>query len=95
MPKGYVIAQAVVTNATQWAVYAAAASEAIKKYGGKPLVRGGAMMVAEGEGRARNVVLEFESLDAAKAYAYSPEYAAARKLREGAGHINIVVVEGA
>ena len=41
MPKGYLIAQAVVTNATQWGVYAAAASEAINKYGGKPLVRGG------------------------------------------------------
>jgi uncharacterized protein (DUF1330 family) len=94
MPKGYVIASAVVTNATQWAVYAAAAGEAIKKYGGKPLVRGGQMAVAEGEGRARNVVIEFESFEAAKAYAYSPEYAAARKLREGAGHLNIVCVEG-
>ncbi len=95
MPKGYVMAQAVVTNATQWAVYAAAAGEAIKKYGGKPLARGGQMTVAEGEGRSRNVVLEFESYDAAKAYAFSPEYAAARKLREGAGYINITVVEGA
>lgn len=94
MPKGYVIAQAVVTNATQWAVYAAAAGEAIKKYGGKPLARGGQMIVAEGEGRARNVVLEFETFEAAKTYAHSPEYAAARKLREGAGYINIVVVEG-
>ena len=95
MPKGYVIARAMVTNATQWGVYAAAASEAIKKYGGKPLVRGGQMTVAEGEGRARNVVIEFESLDAAKAYAFSADYAAARKLREGAGTIDIVVVEGA
>lgn len=95
MPKGYVIARAVVTNATQWGVYAAAASEAIKKYGGKPLCRGGMMTVAEGEGRSRNVVIEFDSYDAAKAYAFSPEYAAARKLREGAGHIDIVVVEGA
>jgi uncharacterized protein (DUF1330 family) len=95
MPKGYVMAQAVVTNATQWAVYAAAAGEAIKKYGGKPLARGGQMTVAEGEGRSRNVVLEFESYEAAKAYAFSPEYAAARKLREGAGYINITVVEGA
>ena len=94
MPKGYVIAQSVVTNATQWAVYAAAASEAIKTYGGKPLVRGGRVEVAEGEGRARNVVIEFESLDAARAYAFSKEYAAARKLREGAGTMNIVVVEG-
>jgi uncharacterized protein (DUF1330 family) len=95
MPKGYVIARAAVTNATQWATYAAAASEAIKKYGGRPLARGGQVAVAEGEGRARNVVIEFESFEAAKAYAYSPEYAAARKLREGAGTIDIVVVEGA
>lgn len=95
MPKGYVIARAAVTNASQWASYAAAAGEAIKKYGGKPLVRGGQMTVAEGEGRARNVVIEFDSYDAAKAYAFSPEYAAARKLREGAGMLDIVVVEGA
>jgi uncharacterized protein (DUF1330 family) len=95
MPKGYVIARAAVTNATQWAVYAAAAGEAIKKYGGKPLARGGRIEVAEGEGRARNVVLEFESYEAARTYAFSPEYAAARKLREGAGTIDIVVVEGA
>lgn len=94
MAKGYVIARAVVTNATQWAVYAAEASKAIAQYGGKPLVRGGQMAVAEGEGRARNVVIEFESFEKAKAYAYSAEYAAARKLREGAGHIDIVCVEG-
>lgn len=95
MPKGYVIARAVVTNASQWAEYAAKAGEAIKQYGGKPLARGGKMMVAEGEGRARNVVLEFETFEAAQAYAFSPEYAAARKLREGAGYLDIVVVEGA
>ena len=95
MAKGYVIARAAVTNATQWAVYAAAAGEAIKKYGGTPLARGGQMTVTEGQGRARNIVLEFASFEQAKAYAFSPEYAAARKLREGAGEIDIVVVEGA
>ncbi len=95
MPKGYVIARAVVTNATQWAAYAAEASKVIKQFGGTPLVRGGPMTVAEGEGRARNVVIEFESLEMAKAYAFSAEYAAARKIREGAGYIDIVCVEGA
>jgi uncharacterized protein (DUF1330 family) len=94
MAKGYVIARANVTNATQWGLYAAEAFKAVVQYGGRPLVRGGAMTVAEGEGRARNVVYEFESYEAAKAYAFSPEYAAARKLREGAGSIDIVVVEG-
>lgn len=94
MPKGYVVARAVVTDATKWAEYAAKASEAIRQYGGKPLARGGQMTVAEGEGRARNVIIEFESFEAAKAYAGSAEYAAARKLREGAGYIDIICVEG-
>ncbi|POR53255.1 DUF1330 domain-containing protein [Bosea psychrotolerans] len=94
MPKGYVVARAKVTDATKWAAYAAKASEAIKQYGGTPLVRGGQMTVAEGEGRARNIVIEFADFASAKAYANSPEYAEARKLREGAGELDIVVVEG-
>lgn len=94
MAKGYVIARAIVTNPTAWADYAAKASEAMKVYGGNPIVRGGRCEVAEGEGRARNVVIEFDSFDAARAYAHSQEYAAARKLREHAGVIDIVVVEG-
>jgi uncharacterized protein (DUF1330 family) len=94
MPKGYVIARAVVTNPTAWSEYAAKAGEAMKKYGGTPIVRGGKVEVAEGEGRARNIVIEFASFDAARTYSTSPEYAAARKLRENAGFIDIVVVEG-
>jgi uncharacterized protein (DUF1330 family) len=95
MPKGYVIGRAKVTNATLWAVYAAKASEVIKQYGGTPLVRGGQMSVGEGEGRARNVVLEFPDYATAKAYLFSAEYAEARKLREGAGEIDLIAVEGA
>jgi uncharacterized protein (DUF1330 family) len=95
MPKAYVIARANVTNAAAWAEYAAKASEAIKQYGGNPLVRGGRIEVAEGEGRARNVVIEFASFEAARTYAHSAEYAAARKLRAGAGVIDLVIVEGA
>jgi uncharacterized protein (DUF1330 family) len=94
MPKGYVIGSASVSNASQWATYAASASEAIKKYGGRPLARGGTMTVGEGEGRARNVIIEFDSFEQAKAYLFSAEYAEARKLREGAGVISLVAVEG-
>ena len=94
MPKGYVIARASVTNPEQWAKYAALAGEAIKKYHGTPLARGGRHEIVEGEGRPRNVVLEFASYDQALAYARSPEYAAARTLRAGAGTLEMVVVEG-
>ena len=95
MPKGYIIARANVTNPTAWAEYAAKAGEAMKKYGGTPIVRGGRCETVEGEGRPRNVVIEFANYDAAMAYARSAEYAAAKTLRQGAGAIDIVVVEGA
>lgn len=94
MPKGYVIGRAIVTNASAYSEYAAKATEAIRKYGGTALCRGGRAEIVEGEGRARNVVIEFESFDAARAYVHSPEYGAARKLRENAGFVDIVVVEG-
>jgi uncharacterized protein (DUF1330 family) len=95
MPKAYIIARAVVTDPAAWAEYAAKAGEAMKQYGGHPIVRGGRTEITEGEGRARNVVIEFASFEAARAYAHSAEYAAARKLRQGAGVIDIVIVEGA
>ena len=42
MPKGYVIARVTVTNPEAYAEYAKGATEAIRQYGGRPLVRGGA-----------------------------------------------------
>jgi uncharacterized protein (DUF1330 family) len=39
-------------------------------------------------------VIEFASYADALAYAKSPEYAEARALRQGAGSIDITVVEG-
>jgi uncharacterized protein (DUF1330 family) len=64
------------------------------KYGGRYLVRGGTREVPEGEARSRIVVLEFPSYDAALACYRSPEYQAAKKLREGNGIADLVVVEG-
>ena len=94
MPKGYVVARISVVDPDGYKDYVAAASEAIKKYGGKPLVRGGRLEILEGEARARNVVIEFESFDQAKTYYYSEEYQAAIKHRLGRGVADIVLVEG-
>jgi uncharacterized protein (DUF1330 family) len=94
MAKGYVIAHAEVTNPEKWAEYVAKSKIALDKYGGQPIVRGGRCEIMEGAGRARNVVLEFPSYEAALGYARSAEYAEAKKERIGAGTIDIVVVEG-
>ena len=95
MAKGYVIASITVTDPVKYAEYVKAASIAIQKFGGKPLVRGGTCETLEGETRMRNVVLEFADYATARSYYHSPEYQAAIKMREGAGLANIVVVEGA
>jgi uncharacterized protein (DUF1330 family) len=95
MPKGYVIARVTVTNPEAYAEYAKGATEAIKKYGGRPLVRGGAHEALEGEARPRNVVIEFDSVEQARTYYHSPEYQAAKAKREGACEAEFVLVEGA
>jgi uncharacterized protein (DUF1330 family) len=94
MPKAYVISRVDVTDPGAYARYAAAATKAIAEHGGKPLARGGRSEALEGTARARNVVLEFESFDAARNYFHSEQYQAARALRAGAAEIEMVLVEG-
>jgi uncharacterized protein (DUF1330 family) len=94
MPKGYWIAHVTVTDPQQYQLYASATREAFQKYGANILARGGAHEQMEGQGRPRNVVIEFPSLEAARACYASPEYQAAKAKREGAGIAEIVLVEG-
>ena len=94
MAKGYIVGNLTVLDLEGYKAYAAAATEAQKKYGGRPIVRGGKCEIVEGEARMRQVVLEFDSYEQAKAYFFSPEYQAARKLRFGISVGDLVVVEG-
>jgi uncharacterized protein (DUF1330 family) len=94
MPKGYVIVRAEVTNPEKWGEYVAKSKVALEKFGGKRIVGGGQANVVEGDGLPRNVVIEFDSYEKALGYASSPEYAEAKKLRQGAGTLHMVVVEG-
>jgi uncharacterized protein (DUF1330 family) len=94
MPKGYIIARVDITDLDAYSQYAPAATEAIKRHGGRPLVRGGRHEALEGEARARNVVIEFDSYEAARTYYYSSEYQAAKAKRAGAAVTEFVLVEG-
>ena len=57
-------------------------------------MRGGRFEAVEGVARARNVVIEFDSFEAARAYYFSQEYQKAKALREGAAVVEFVLVEG-
>ncbi len=92
--KAYWIARVTVTDPDPYKLYAEAAPEAFKKYNARILARGGRCEHLEGEGRPRNVVIEFGSYEDALACYNSDEYQAARKHRVGAGEAEIVIVEG-
>jgi len=73
---GYLIANIKVTDPEGFERYRAAVPAVIAQYGGRYAVRGGAMERLENaDGFNRVVVLEFPSLDAARAFIFSPEYA--------------------
>jgi uncharacterized protein (DUF1330 family) len=94
MPKGYWIARVDVRDPEGYKDYVAAAKPAFDKYGARTLARGGAYETLEGAEHARNVVLEFVSLQAAHDCYHSPEYAAARAIRQKYAVAEIVLVEG-
>ncbi len=72
----------------------AANGAAFAKFGGRFLVRGGAFETPVGTARQRNVVIEFPSMAEALACYESPEYQAAKAIREAVSNADIVIVEG-
>jgi uncharacterized protein (DUF1330 family) len=91
----YVIVDIEVTDPAGYEEYKELAPPAVKHYGGKYIARGGRNETLEGDWKAnRLVILEFESVERAKVWLDSPEYAPARALRHKYARSNMVVVEG-
>ena len=91
----YVIVETDVTDPEQYEQYKAASPAAIAAGGGRFLVRGGELVVLEGDWQpSRLVVLEFDDLAAAKRWYESQIYQEAKKLREGAARFRMVAVQG-
>ncbi|MBF7689623.1 MULTISPECIES: DUF1330 domain-containing protein [Acinetobacter] len=90
---GYWIAHVNVKDAEKFTRYMEIAPKVIQQYGGKLLVCGGASESLEGQAFQQHVVIEFESLDAAKACYLSEEYQKAKAVREGAGEVMVTLLE--
>lgn len=95
MTCAYIISDVDVTNAEQYESYKKLSTIAIQTHGAEICVRGGAAEAIEGDWLpSRIVVLKFSSREKAQAFATSPEYAAARKAREGAALMRMILVDG-
>jgi uncharacterized protein (DUF1330 family) len=94
MAKGYWIARVDVRDQEGYKGYVAAAKPAFERFGANFLARGGVSDAVEGPGRARNVIIEFPSLAAARDCYNSKEYQAAKAIRQNFAKGEIVLVEG-
>ena len=95
MTAAYIIADVTVTNPDQMAKYREWSTKAMQEFGAEVLVRGGAIEVLEGPWQpTRLVVMKFPTMEQAKAMYHSDTYTHARSVREGAGIMRMVVVDG-
>ena len=91
----YIIVFMEVTDWERYADYTQATPSVVAQFGGRFLVRGGEIATLEGaEEKRRVVVLEFPSLDLARAFYQSAEYQRAKRLRSGAAVGTFLLVEG-
>lgn len=91
----YVIVNTRVSDPVKIQQYRDLAQQAVHQYGGRYLVRGGPLLVLEGEYQPeRLVVLEFDSLAQVRAWYASEAYLKAKAAREGIAQFDMIAVEG-
>ena len=92
---GYVIADVEVLDAEEYEEYRKLVPATLEPYGGRFIVRGGRAEVLEGTWRpSRIVVLEFPSVERARAWYESDAYRGAKVLRQRTSKGSLLLVEG-
>jgi uncharacterized protein (DUF1330 family) len=93
----YVISDLEPRDEALLAEYRRLAQESIARHGGRYLARGGEVVHVEGGWTPRQIVIvEFPSMEAAKGWYGSPDYAKALAVRHrGALERRLIFVEGA
>ena len=91
----YLIAEVDVQDAAAYEEYKKLTPGAVAAYGGRFIVRGGAVDAKEGGWKpARLVVVEFSSMAQARKFYDSPEYAPALAIRLEATRSRVILAEG-
>lgn len=91
----YIIAEVKVHDADLYEQYRTQVQPTLDRYGGRFLVRGGDTEAMEGDWNpARLVVLEFPSVDDARAWWASDEYAGPKALRQQAAVTSMILAQG-
>jgi uncharacterized protein (DUF1330 family) len=93
---GYVVAQMTVTDPDAFADYPGQAGPTVAAFGGRYVVRGGPIDNIEGDwSPGRMVIIEFDSVERAKAWYDSQMYEEAKALRIRSTMSSLMIVQGA
>lgn len=91
----YVIVEIDVADPVRYEEYRQLAAPTVTDFGGRYLVRGGAVETLEGDWRPRRVVvLEFPTAERAREWWGSEAYRAAKPLRHASAATRMILVEG-
>ena len=91
----YVIAHIDVKDPVRYEDYKAMSPVSIKKFGGRFIARGGQTEVLEGTWQPKRLVLlEFPSVEMAREWWASDDYAPAKALRQATSSGDMIIVDG-
>jgi uncharacterized protein (DUF1330 family) len=94
--RGYVIARITVTDPDAYSEYRNGVLATVEPHGGKYLVRGGPFDCLEGEWpNERVVVIEFPSVEQARAWYQSEDYQTLAGIRQSASRGTLILIAGA
>jgi uncharacterized protein (DUF1330 family) len=92
---GYVIAEVDVTDPATFQKYAEKAPGTVAASNGHYIIRGGKSISIEGEPPKRFVMIQFDSVEKAKAWEDSPAYEAIKPIRHSSAKSRVFIIEGA
>ncbi len=93
--KAYIIVDVKINDPVRYDDYKKLTPGSLKPFDGKFLVRGGQTETLEGDWQpGRIVIVEFPSVEKAKAWWSSEEYAPAKALRQATAFTRMIVAEG-
>jgi uncharacterized protein (DUF1330 family) len=91
----YVLVHVDVTHPVEYEEYKKISGTSIAAHGGRFLVRGGRTQVLEGNWQPKRlVIVEFPSVEQARTWWESPEYAPAKAKRQATANSELVIIEG-
>ncbi|MBT4911532.1 MAG: DUF1330 domain-containing protein [Alphaproteobacteria bacterium] len=96
MSKAYVLVDTKISNNKNYEIYKSKAKPIAEKFGGKYLTRGGEMDVVQSDlwSPTRLVLVEFPSIEKARAFHSSEDYADVKKIRIENAESTLVILEG-